>query len=79
MQITIVNNAVNIEKFQGLIKDSKKIVNMKNVLKNCMDIRPGLAVKNPTQKNPPKKNHLKKPTKSGFLWVSYSLFCFPDK
>ena len=54
MQITIVNNAVNIEKFQGLIKDSKKIVNMKNVLKNCMDIRPGLAVKNPTQKNPPK-------------------------
>jgi hypothetical protein len=35
-----------------------------------------VGIKKPTQKNPPKKTHLKKPTKNGFFWVFLNFLFF---
>jgi ATPase subunit of ABC transporter with duplicated ATPase domains len=36
--------------------------------KELEKLQAGLAIKKPTQKNPPKKTHLKNPTKNVFFW-----------
>jgi hypothetical protein len=42
------------------------------IIRKSQRVAPGtwsrVGIKKPNQKNPPKKTHLKKPTKSGFFW-----------